>query len=378
MIAKGIFTRYAIWAIILISGPLYATPSISVITGTTSLVQGGTITISGTGFTSYSTTTGTFDTFESGNFGTYWADTNDLHINSGGLNQRNVNSLVNVSTTMINGATDHGHFQGANTVSRNWYVSFWWKVDPAWVWGTSDFSGTHKWLSNIKLIRFWNPGSTAENLYIAWTGFNTTAIFTTEGYSAPNLETRSLHISSTNLSVNTWHQFRFQFVDSSSLGAADGSVQIFFDTRTVLTETGKVFKDAENLNKRPQAIGLDNVWSCTEGTPDTGGCYPGTVYLDNVYAYDTIARVEICDDPTYTNCQAYPEIQHVNSWTGTSINVTYNEGSLTGSTTQYVFVVDNAGVASAGFALLGPAVPPTTSHSGLGGKTSLRGKGALK
>jgi hypothetical protein len=369
--------RYAIWVIILISGPLYATPSISIITGTTSLVQGGTITISGTNFTSYSTTTGTFDTFENGGFATYWASHNALNI--GSANQRDSFSIHNATDTLTSPANDDAALQGGNTVSRSWYVSFWWYVGSNWVWGSGSFGDSPtQWLSNIKIIRFWNPGPELENVYLAFEGFQGSLALLEEQLSGANI---LLHIGPARLTLNTWHELRFQFVDSSALGVADGSAEIWFDTMTIYNQGGKIYKKNENFNKRPQRVGFQNEWGCNDGTGNTTPCTNSDFYMDNVYAYDSIARVEICDDPTYSNCQQFPEIQSVNSWTGTDINVTYNEGSLTGGTTQYVFVVDNAGVPSAGFALFGPPTPPpppTPTSSGLHGHAGMNGHGVLK
>jgi len=314
--------------------------------------------------------------FESNSFSPYWAATNAMSLP--GSQQRNSNSTININDTLTNGSNDDAALQGAGTTARSWYVSFWWKVDPAWVWGTTDFSGTHKWLSNIKIIRFWNPsGSSVQNVYLAFVGFDGGLYFLKEGITGAGLT--ALHVSPAQLTLNTWHQFRYQFVDSSSIGVSDGSSKIYFDTRTIYDVSGQLYKSAEDINKRPQRIGFQNEWSCTEGTPDTGGCYPGTFWMDDVYAHDSIARVEICDQPTYTGCTVPPEIQKINSWSATSINITYNLGSL--GTTQYVYVVDNTGTPSAGFLINGPAQPgggPNVPHSGLNGQSSLKGKAILK
>ena len=335
------------------------------------------MTISGVNFTSYSTTTGTFDTFESGSFASYWASHNNLNI--GTANQRNSFSTRNATDTLTTASNDDAALQGSNSSSRQWYVSFWWKVGSNWSWGTSQFTGTDKWLSNIKIIRFWNStGAATENIYLSFDGFNGSLYEHQEGHGEP---LHALHVGPSKLTLNTWHEFRFEFVDSSAAGVADGSAKIFFDTMTIYNVTGQLYKTTEPTNKRPQRVGFQNEWGCTAGTPDTDGCpQPGDFYMDNVYAYDTIARVEICDQPVYTQCLQYPEIQHINSWTGTDINITYNEGSLSG--TQYVFVVDNTGTASAGFQLDGPASGggggSETPHTGLSGLASLTGHAVMK
>jgi len=375
--------RYAIWAVILISAPLYATPSISVVTDTNNVVQGGTLTISGTGFTSYSTTTGTFDQFETGGFASYWASHNALLI--GTANQRNTFSTYNATHTFTSSSNDDAGLQGGGTTSRSWYVSYWWYVGSNWVWGSGTYgSSPTEWLSNIKMIRFWNTSGTAtENVYLAFTGYNGSLYFLQEGHGEPIV---ALHVGPAKLTKATWHEFRFQFVDSSAPGVHDGSAKIFFDTMTIYNVTGQMYKTTEAANKRPQRVGFQNEWGCNDGTVNTTPCTPGDYYQDNVYVADTIARVEICDQPVYTNCQEFPEIQRINSWTGTDINITYNGGSLTSGTTHYVFVVDNAGVASDGFPLVGPGGGSgggggggsSTPHTGINGKSFVSGNAIIR
>jgi hypothetical protein len=369
--------KFSAFVFFLFSGITWATPSISVITGTTSLVQGGTITISGTNFTSYSTTTGTFDTFENGSISPYWAFSGMDVTNT--LPQRNAFSIYNANHTATGPSDDDMGFQGAGVNRRSWYISFWWKVASDWHWGRGTFGAADEWLSNIKMIRMWNSGAFLENVYMAWEGFNGSLGLLEEALGAG--ANHLLHINETQLTLNTWHEFRFQFVDSSAAGVSDGSLKIWLDTATIYDVTGQLYKEDENVDKRPQRIGFQNEWGCHDGAIDgSGPCPNATAIMDNVYAYDTLARVEICDTPIYTSCLAYPEIQPIRSWTNTDITVNYNEGSLSPGTTQYVFVVDNAGVPSAGFALTGGSggggggggTPGLHGHSGMNGHGVLK------
>ncbi|MBM4131478.1 LamG domain-containing protein, partial [bacterium] len=78
-----------------------------------------------------------------------------------------------------------------------------------------------------------------------------------------------------------------------------------------------------------------------------------TIYnwFDNVYIDNTPARVEIGNAATYASCTKR-EIQIPSDWSATSITVTVNTGTLTGN--NYLFVIDEEGVASNGYPITLP------------------------
>lgn len=349
-----------------------AAPSISGISGTAT--EGNTLTISGTGFLTRSTTTGVFDTFDDNSFDGYWADNRDLTLTSN--NQRSANSSYQAFTNITSHATSDGSLKGGSTVARSWYVSYWWKVSDTWDWGTSSYLGTDKFLANVKLWRMWNPGAFTEDVYMQYKG-NTNAVeFVTEGMN-DELTESVVGSARTALTLDTWHQFRIQFVDSSAAGNADCSVKIWYDGGDVDYTYNGTCQEDESGFKRPFIAGFQNEWSCTEGTPDTEGCGDQTLYIDDVVAFDSIARVEICDNATYSACSHAPEFQPITSWSDTSIDITYSLGSMTG--TVYAFVVDNTGAVSSGYEVgSAPDPSPSPGANSMAGGFSISGGVTVK
>ena len=80
-----------------------------------------------------------------------------------------------------------------------------------------------------------------------------------------------------------------------------------------------------------------------------GGDYADT-YWDDVYVDNSWARVEVGDSSTYANC-THREMQIPSSWSNSSVTVTVNQGSLSSLSGKYLFVVDENGDVSSGYAL---------------------------
>ena len=77
-------------------------------------------------------------------------------------------------------------------------------------------------------------------------------------------------------------------------------------------------------------------------------------YVDEVYVDITPARVEICNQSSWSAAHDgsgtdHCEIQSPSAWSATSISVTFNQGSFNTEDTAYLYVVDSSGNASAGY-----------------------------
>lgn len=91
------------------------------------------------------------------------------------------------------------------------------------------------------------------------------------------------------------------------------------------------------------------------------------VYYDDVYIDNTMARVELGNASTWTNC-THREIQPPKSWSSNSIAITVNNGNFTAGEKAYLYVVDaNGNVNYSGYPVtIGSS---SASSSGGGGST---------
>jgi hypothetical protein len=326
--------------------PVWAAPSISTISSTNP-ANGASVTITGTSFTTFSTTVFTFDQFDS-SFSSDWADTHDLTLDT--ANQRTANS-VKKSTCDFNSAShDKGDVQEGSTVARDWFLSNWIYFGSDWDWGTSQFSGTDKWLANIKFpFRLWNPGSFTENFYFQYQGFTDTLQMIEE--NMPGGSRSAMSSFRSKIPLGQWIQWKLQFIDSSAGGVSDGSYTLWLNGSTVAFQTGRMLKEDDNVNKRPFIMGAENEWGSGEdgggGADPEGSQAPNTFWMDDVYASGgtTVSRIEISTCSTYAGCPT--EIQKPTAWSTTSATFVYNAGALSG--TRYVYLCDDTGTCSSGF-----------------------------
>lgn len=83
------------------------------------------------------------------------------------------------------------------------------------------------------------------------------------------------------------------------------------------------------------------------------------VYLDDMYVDNTLARVELGDNPVFDNC-GHREMQLPTAWSasGNQIDITINQGTFTNGSQVWLFVVDADGNPSPGYELtLGGELP---------------------
>ena len=93
------------------------------------------------------------------------------------------------------------------------------------------------------------------------------------------------------------------------------------------------------------------------------------VYFDDVFIQiGSWARVEIGDASTWANC-THREVQLPTSWSDTSISFTLQQGSFSSGQTVYLFVVDDDGNASSGYAI-------TLPGGSIGGSSQLKNIGS--
>ena len=167
-----------------------------------------------------------------------------------------------------------------------------------------------------------------------------------------------------DLATDTWHRIETYYVLSTP-ATSDGAVKYWW-----------------NYQQAPELVtaGWDNLATRSAGNTNTvdvfnsGHQYVNDtidkmfyIWQDDVYIDDTQARVEICDASTWaarTDCA----IQIPSAWSTTSATVTLNQGALASIADSYLYVIDSAGaVNSSGYSITAEAVVGTegrTSGSG--------------
>ena len=72
------------------------------------------------------------------------------------------------------------------------------------------------------------------------------------------------------------------------------------------------------------------------------------VYWGELYVDNTLARIEIGDDPVFASC-SHREIQIPETWDGGEASFTVNQGTFEQDADLYLFLVDSSGTPSEGF-----------------------------
>ncbi len=353
-------------AVLLAVPSAFAAPDVTGVSG--AATHGGTLTITGTGFGTKTAAAPLFwDDLEGASPLPGWTFTGDFtSLNT--TNNRHGNSRQNVHLNFAGASKGEAYFTAGNAVYDKWFVQYWFKVSTDWDWGTTDFSGTHKFLSNIKIFRMWNPGSTKENFVLAYRGWENRFAYNMEYASGSSAFTYVLPSASSVITRGTWHLLQFEYGENSALGVSDGVFRMWFDGQPAGAATNIMTKKLDDLAKRPFIVGWENEWNWTEnggGGPDPSPDAPNDYYMDDLYADNTWARVEIGDAATYDAC-THREIQPPTAWSDTSVTITVNAGSFGTAATAYVYVTDANGLrnpAGAPLTITGGGISPDEEES---------------
>lgn len=329
-----------------LASPSWGAPSISAVSTVT---DGQAATITGTSFGTKSTAAPEiWDTMESGSFHASWSDTHNLSVNS----TNNKTGSTKNGTLNFTEGIDEGKFETAVATAAKWYVSYWMKVNSDWDWGTTEVTGTNKFLSNIKILRFGIPP--AENYVIAYRGWENEICANLEDTVAYDV-TCTMTSFRSDVTKDVWHHWQFMFGEGTGLGTTDGFIQVWFDGESQGSRSDIRTKIATAAGKHPYIVGFSNVWGPNDiaGPPDTtGDDNPNNFFIDDVYVDRFWSRVEIGDNAVYNSC-THREMQIITAWSDTEITVTANTSNFPPAAARYLFVVDASGDVSSGFALDG-------------------------
>jgi len=144
-----------------------------------------------------------------------------------------------------------------------------------------------------------------------------------------------------------WVNMCMEYKDST-LDVANGEGH-FYSSRAPLS-AGSYYKGSRTGVATRHGDVTDWVDCLSVGYYVTNGGDEAYTYWDDLYIDKYWARVEIGDSSTYASCK-HREVQIPSAWSNTSVTVTLNEGSFSGFSGKYLFVVDNDGNVSTGYAL---------------------------
>lgn len=304
----------------------------------------GSITIEGSGFGAKATASPyKWDDFESGNAG---SALNGWLLDSSGGPKPQYSSLKSHSGLKSGLA----QFIGVNNYNCTAYVSlgslseiyfsYWVYVDKL----SGDYS------RNIKYARAVGSSSYKDN---NWTmpGFgitNLSSSITNTGdptayYWSPNDTTTKstyLNYAAGDLAFGQWHRIEMYSKVNSQLDVNDGVLQVWDNGKLLVNQTSIVNTTISQLypNERTYRWFVLPFYVAH----DPGGDH--NIYYDDVYIDNTRARVEMCQNSTWST-RGKCETQIPTAWNpnGSSITANINQGQFSVNTVAYLYVVNSDG-----------------------------------
>lgn len=360
--------------------------AISSVTG--SPVQGGALTIGGTSFGTKGTAAPVkFDNFASGSNGATvsngWSVGNN-GVGSGALSPtyssagaRHGNSPLSARANFpYTNGSNYGYnselyLSGLTWATNGIYTDGWvhlnlggtsgdysrnWK--PFWT-NTSDGGGANNTSVFYPAVQNPTQPSSLEAGILDQNGVNTAG-----GHSTFNFGTRSPSLYDQTWYRGVWRHIQsWQVQSSGGTGDNDGVFWLAIDNAVVVNTT--------TAHSRESSGAGSNAWAAVSFGAYLGHdadannpAYPFSATCDfsDMYVDQYRQRVEIGDNEVYASCTAR-EIQIPTSWSDTAIGITVNAGAFMTLTDKFLFVVNSAGTATAGFALSGAE----TTAAGLSG-----------
>jgi hypothetical protein len=342
-----------------LSSQIYAAPSVSTVSGTVS--HGQSVTVSGAAFGTHADYNSISDTWQGNDFLNFrFKDFEDNVMESDGL-VTNFDDSRAVATPGAHAGTYYGNLYYGTAEERiqltvdninstgTWWASFWFMM-PA-----DTQSG--------KFFRIYmGADSSRDNFYLS-TGCSDRML-----RGANEAGGATVYGSPNQFGVGTWH--RVDVLATASTGNLnvttwmDGAQQwakTNWGPNLIYSPDGHSFM----ANERIDAVGA----SRCAAHPTWDGAYN----YDDIYFSYTQARVEICSGSTWA-AKGTCEIQIPQTWADTTAVITVNQGAFADSSTNYLYVVDSAGVASNAeeitFGAGAPdTTPPTVTSASVNGTT---------
>ena len=329
-----------------------AAPSVSSAPGV--VVHGGSITISGSNFGSKATAAPIrWETFEDGEVGTdvtttgYW-------------------SAKTPAQTLFDDDTPVSYRHSNSSKHIRWHGNGWPNSTHSFYRENIGFADTGKAYVNLWLYMDFVSG--VGELGMGWQLKLFRILATSEHTSKPVFycnvttlddETVNMWVCSiyNNSSIwpgsgwmkeGYWVNMVMEYNDSSAIGVADGNAHFY--SSQAPPSAGTYYKGSRTSIVTRTSAEQGWVDCLSMGYLIVNGGDEANTYWDDVYIDNSWARVEIGDSSTYANCK-HREMQIPSAWSDTSVTVTLNEGSHSGLSGKYLFVIDEEGNASAGYGL---------------------------
>jgi hypothetical protein len=346
---------------LLIPSLVYAAPSVS---GVGTVVDGGSVVISGSSFGSKSTAAPIkYDGFEGGVIDadiestSYWTKHNvdDVIIFDDG----NVHSGAQAAKARYDEDEGNGWFHSTSAgITDKMLVSFWAMVDvadqgEAWQQKTWRINSTGEHGSAPSVIcQYWydQVDPLESRAYYEIRKSDSSAIATSVVIDNDPYDLQWVHF------MVLW--------DQSTVDTANGSVAIYYDDgiHTIQIDAySNIVTLVSGSDTNLQILNLGYEATNYEG----GSMTPVFTYFDDVYIDDSWAHVEIGDNATYNSC-THREMQIPSAWADGEITVTVKQGSFSNGS-AYLFVVDAAGAVSDGYEITFTDQIPTISGCDISG-----------
>lgn len=211
---------------------------------------------------------------------------------------------------------------------KNLYVTWWF-----WVSESPSANG-----GSNKFIRVWDEAD-GNHTRVSWTQMHMTATAEDIGYNTE--------------AIPSW----------GGWGGSEGKwnrleLWVSGDNNTVKAWTNnKLIHNITDFKKSTTSQGLNVLLMGFD--PNVASDYPNLKFrFGDVYISPSIARVEISDKATWDDQAAIKEIQPINSWSNSRVDITLNFGSFTTLADKYLYIIDSKGEANQnGFPLLCPSCP---------------------
>jgi hypothetical protein len=336
--------------IILLAPNIHAAPGSISASGT--FTNGQSITISGTGFgTKTQAAPELWDNFESATIGGSLSGRSPVvgTVNWGVIGDPTVstsNQRTNSSRSfyaLYSGASDYNnslsYVRTETTTGAKKYFSFWWRGGRV---GAA-------WSRNMKPWTHFGSGSDQPAYYIGdGTGDGDPGFRSNVIDNSASLTRSGSAYGCGNMSniEHEWTRWEGYLVLSDN-GVQNGQMEVWQSQPTNITRSNCIHH--ATAVTRTSSNGFRQ-WTFGEFM-DTSGGVESTVYMDDIYIDDTLARVELCDASTWsavTHC----EVQPATAWSSTSATATFNQGAFASEETAYLYVIDSDGAAnSSGYAV---------------------------
>lgn len=323
-----------------------AAQSISGVSGT--LAHGQNVTVSGSAFGSRPTAAPLrSDDFEAGTVGeniTGWDITStipSMRPKYAAVARTGTPGSKSALQAFGNGNYNSGIGVSGHT-TKKWYVS-------GWVKGSTSGSPSR----NVKLVSFRGANlSDPEGRLDQYPNTNSGHIYTAD---CNGTKTQDSWAIAGTLIINdgNWHRFE-AWIDLGTPNGGNGLYQVWKDTVTwggVLSGT-MITSDCSFAEAHVQHY----------YATDTGTQPEANYWWDELYIDTSRARVEIGDASTWA-ASTHRELQTTSAWSSTSVTFKLNRGSFPPGASVYLFVVDDSGVASAGYPITLDSGDSTTTYT---------------